>query len=564
MPSDRSVRVAARGLTLLGVILGGAISVRAQMPPVPEPVENPTTPDKALLGKILFWDEQLSSDGTMACGTCHVPSASGTDPRDGGGSLHPGPDGMFGTADDVRGSRGMILSDAEDRFLPSPLFGFDPQVTRRRSPSVIVAAFAPELLWDGSVGGTFHDPQTGEVAIAAGGALENQAARPPVASVEMGHQDRSWGQVIGRLESARPLALARALTPDLVTALGRHPSYPDLFEQTFGDAEITARRIAFALAAYQRTLIPDRTPFDLDQLTDAQRRGAETFFGRGFCSVCHRPPLFTSQQFRNIGLVDPAVDPGRSAVTGNPSDRGKFKIPTLRNAGLRSRFFHDGVRRTLEEVIDFYDRGGDFADNLDRAMFPRMFTFAEKRDLLDFVANALTDPRVALELPPFDRPRLASESVPPNPAISGDAVVGTGGIAPVMIAASPPAASGFKVGVGRGRGGAMAFLVVSPADGGGGPGFETPARDVPGLETAGRALFLHPGRYRVRLEGRPADPGGGYATIHFRVPASGAQAGRLLHARWIVFDPAAPGGLAMSRVAEIRLPGRPGRSPVRR
>ena len=84
----------------LSLGLAGAIGAQA-LPPVRVPAGNAITPEKALLGKALFWDEQLSSTRTVACGTCHVPSAGGTDPR-AAGAVHPGADGVFGTPDDVQ------------------------------------------------------------------------------------------------------------------------------------------------------------------------------------------------------------------------------------------------------------------------------------------------------------------------------------------------------------------------------------------------------------------------------------------------------------------------------
>ncbi|MGA0868855.1 MAG: cytochrome c peroxidase, partial [Planctomycetota bacterium] len=88
-----------------------ATALAAQgLPPVPAPMQNPITAEKAVLGKILFWDEQLSSDDTVACGTCHMPGAAGgADPRLG---LHPGLDGRPHTADDVLASLGIVRQDA--------------------------------------------------------------------------------------------------------------------------------------------------------------------------------------------------------------------------------------------------------------------------------------------------------------------------------------------------------------------------------------------------------------------------------------------------------------------
>ena len=159
------------------VVLCPSFAPAQQLPPVPVPAENPITEPKRVLGKALFWDEQLSSDNMVACGTCHIFSSAGSDPRLG---AHPGPDRQFGTSDDIVASPGVVRSDANNDYLPDATFGLSPQVTGRAAPSVIGSQWAPELFWDGRAGPTFLDPQTGAVSIASGGALENQAPRPRV------------------------------------------------------------------------------------------------------------------------------------------------------------------------------------------------------------------------------------------------------------------------------------------------------------------------------------------------------------------------------------------------
>jgi cytochrome c peroxidase len=237
-----------------------AASARGQgLPPPKFPPENPFSEQKRVLGKLLFFEEQLSSDSTMACGTCHVMGAAGADPRKG---RHPGPDGILNTLDDKLASHGVVRSDVAFDYQADPVFGFEPQVTLRAANAVPMAAFAPELFWDGAVGTEFVDPETGLVAIAAGGALESQAVRPPLSPLEMGHAGRDWPAVTAKLAAARPMALATDLPPDMAQVLASQPTYPDLFLSAFGTQEISARRIAFALATYERTLVPDRTPWD--------------------------------------------------------------------------------------------------------------------------------------------------------------------------------------------------------------------------------------------------------------------------------------------------------------
>ena len=117
------------------ILVALAPGARGQGLTVDAPVENPITAEKAILGKILFWEEQLSHDNTTACGTCHIPSAGGGDPRIGAGTRHPGRDRLFDTVDDVFGSPGVVRADAADRFEPDALFEFDVQVTPRNTPS---------------------------------------------------------------------------------------------------------------------------------------------------------------------------------------------------------------------------------------------------------------------------------------------------------------------------------------------------------------------------------------------------------------------------------------------
>ena len=109
-----------------------------------------------------------------------------------------------------------------------------------------------------------------------------------------------------------------------------------------GELQITPVRIAFALAAYQRTLVPDDSKFDRvmrgqAQFTLAENRGFNAFRSPGSrCDQCHSGSLFSDRTFHNLGLRPIAEDEGRSGVTGAQADRGRFKTPSLRNVTLRS------------------------------------------------------------------------------------------------------------------------------------------------------------------------------------------------------------------------------------
>ena len=436
----------------------------AQLPPVPVPAENPITEPKRVLGKILFWDEQLSSDDTIACGTCHRPASGGADPRFG---RHTGTD--MGTIDDVWGSPGVVYMDEAGEALEHPMFGFEPQVTRRVAPSNFGALWAGEVFWDGRAGSRFLDPLSGEVAVAEGGALENQVLDSLSNPAEMTHPGRTWDDLTGKLRRVRPLALARDFPVDVTEALARHTDYPALFRAAFGApepipetapeippetasetapeispviapeippviaqetspefapqispetaSEITPVRIAFAIATYQRTLVADQTPWDRHMAGDETALSEQAEFGwrvfqRLRCVNCHEPPLFTNNDFFNIGLRLSEFDTGRQEVTADPEDAGEVRVPSLRNVGLRTRFMHTGEFGRLSEAIAFYNTamalpGVDEVPGVGTYVFD--LTGFDSYDLDAFLRTGLLDSRVAEETFPFDRPTLGSE-----------------------------------------------------------------------------------------------------------------------------------------------------------
>jgi cytochrome c peroxidase len=382
------------------------------LPRVPVPAENPITEPKRVLGKIMFWDEQLSSDNTVACGTCHRPASGGADPRFG---RHPGTDA--GTIDDVFGSPGIVSMDSDGMPVDHEIFGRGHQITGRLSPSIYGALWAEQLFWDGRAGPEFHDPLTGDVVIDRHGALEAQTLVALSNDAEMMKPGRTWPELTDKLYDAAPLALATEWPKDVRDAIAAESDYPALFEAAFGDPEITPVRIALSIAAYQRTLVPDQTPWDRYQAGDDDAMSQNEIYGwRAFqslrCMNCHEPPLFTNNDFFNIGLRRSQYDPGRQAVTQDPADAGDMKVPSLRNAGLRPRFMHTGEFTHLGTAIGFYVTGTALEERDD---IPNAGTYTfntssvQERDLLAFIGNALTDPRVRDETFPFDRPRLRTE-----------------------------------------------------------------------------------------------------------------------------------------------------------
>lgn len=541
--------VAAAGALALGLPQG-----LGPLQPPASPPENPPTPEKILLGKILFWEEQLSSDDTVACGTCHRPERGFSDPR---APVNPGPDGVAPSPDDVFGSPGVIRQDPAGAYAPDAVFALFPQITGRHTPEIVGALYAREAFWDGRASETFVDPQSGTVSIPLGGALESQVVGPPVSDVEMAHEQRDWAQITAKLATARPWALATDPPADAAAHLAAHPDYPSLFAAAFGDPAISAERIAFAIAAYERTLVPDQTPWDRfiagvpGAMTPDQVAGWNQFNGSARCSLCHVPPLFSDGIFHNLGLRPNGEDAGRQDVTSLFADRGKFKTPSLRNAGLRGRFFHNGQADALDNgpapggVDEIYvNGGGPFRDNLDPLLQP----LAGQPGIVipqifEFVRNGLTDPRVAARQPPFDRPTLYSERHPPGSALFGPAAAGAGGLVPDPIVATPALAGGddFRIGVRNALGGADAWVALSRAIGSG-----APVRGVPlnlGLPLA-RVVAL-------RLAGASGAAGAGYGTAPLALPANPILVGTEIFAQVFVRDAAAAAGIAASRGARL-------------
>ncbi|HSI87888.1 MAG TPA: cytochrome c peroxidase [Pyrinomonadaceae bacterium] len=511
--------------------------------PPAAPAGNPVTASKAALGKALFWDEQLSSTKTVACGTCHRPAEGGSDPRSGTLlSLNPGPDGAPQTADDIFGSPGVPKNNLDGTYTEATFYGFRLQVTGRKAPTYLNAGYATGgLFWDGRALDTFRDPVTNEVLLAEGASLESQVLGPPVNDVEMAHGGRNWPQIAERMAASRPLALASNVPQSLSNWIdGR--DYPELFQEAFGTPEVTPARIAMAIATHERQLFSDRTPFDKwavgigGNFTMMEEMGAMQFIGSQ-CAQCHDGPLFADHLFHNIGVRPQADDLGRGIVTGNPDDNGKFKTTVLRNVELHAPFMHNGRHQTLEDVVAFYNRGGDFdAPNIDRGVIrPMGLTPGEQQSLVAFMKRPMTDPRVRDELPPFDRPQLYTESAR-VPQISGTGRAGSGAIVPEAIALEPPLLGNpsFTVGVARGAAGANAVVVIDSAD----PGV--------GASIPASGSFL---RQSTVLTGT------GYGSVNMAIPNNAALLGQTFYGRWYVPDPGAANGFSVSRLFSFTIFG---------
>jgi cytochrome c peroxidase len=238
---------------------------------------------------------------------------------------------------------------------------------RRNSPTVLNATFNSAQFWDGRAA-----------------TLDEQCKGPLLSPDEMNLVDEKH----------------------LITRLNAIPEYRRDFQTVFG-AGPSLDNVARAVAAFERTLITPNARFDQymtgnkKALTDQEKRGLIVFFGRGACSECHKGANFTDNLYHNLGAVPVKGNPddqGRFEITKNPEDRGAFKTPSIRNAALTAPYMHDGSSATLEEVVDFYDRGGGDGPNKDKLIYKLNLTADEKGDLVAFL-KTLTGTLPQVEIP---------------------------------------------------------------------------------------------------------------------------------------------------------------------
>lgn len=160
------------------------------------------------------------------------------------------------------------------------------------------------------------------------------------------------------------------------------------------DAAATRDELARSLASYVRSIVAGNSPFDRfvagdDRALSADEQdGLRLFRGKANCTACHIGPTLSDEQFHNTGVAwadGRFQDEGRAGVTGSHADRGAFKTPTLREVARTAPYMHDGSLGSLEDVIEFYDRGGRTNRGLDSEVRPLRLTETEKRQLVSFL-----------------------------------------------------------------------------------------------------------------------------------------------------------------------------------
>lgn len=233
--------------------------------------------------------------------------------------------------------------------------GIRGQAGGRNSPTVINRLYGKSQFWDGRAS-----------------SLEEQAKGPIVNPVEMGMKDHAA----------------------LVAKLKGIEGYGVWFKKVFG-RELNIDDLAKSIAAFERTVVSDDSNYDRylsgDQnaLNASERRGFDVFKGKGRCIICHGGNNFTDELFHNlgVGMDKPNPDLGRYLQTKAEQDTGAFKTPTLRDIASTGPYMHDGSEKTLEDVVEFYDRGGVPNPNLDRVVKRLGLSQEEKQDLAAFMKS---------------------------------------------------------------------------------------------------------------------------------------------------------------------------------
>ena len=193
----------------------------------------------------------------------------------------------------------------------------------------------------------------------------------------------------------------------MIKELKALPGYVSLFDKVFGKSSITMSNIAKAIATFERSVVSKNSPYDKywagkkSAMSKSAVNGMNLFFGKAKCSICHNGPVFTDSGFHNIGVKAEGplkVDLGRYNETKVDFDKGAFKTPGLRSISQSAPYMHNGTEATLEDVVAFYDRGGDVKENLSPFITPLGLNAQEKKALVDFL-KALDGEPIKIILP---------------------------------------------------------------------------------------------------------------------------------------------------------------------
>lgn len=318
------------------------------LPPPNLPEDNPLTEQGVKLGKMLFYEKMLSKNNSQSCADCHRQ--------------------LDGFSDKRRFSIGVEMLEGK----------------RQAMPIFNMAWHSNQFFWDGRAN-----------------LLRDQALLPIQDPLEM---NETLDNVIAKLKNRN--------------------LYLNQFTRAFGTSEITAEKIALAMEQFMLSIVSYNSKYDKylageAQLTESEERGRLLFITEynpffpgqsgADCAHCHGGANFENDQYMNNGLDtdEDMEDIGREEATQNPNDKGKFKVPSLRNVAVTAPYMHDGRFQTLEEVMDHYNEGIKPSSTVDPTVSNTMdtglfLTPQDKEDLINFL-RTLTDD-VFLNEPSYQSP----------------------------------------------------------------------------------------------------------------------------------------------------------------
>jgi cytochrome c peroxidase len=362
-------------------------------------VKNKLNAEKVALGKMLFFEPGIGLVGknkalkqAYSCSSCHVPNQGFTPGR------------FQGIADGAIG----FGQHGEGR-VKSPLYqGDDVDAQGARPLTMHNLAYVTNTLWAGNFGSFGTNVGT-----------ENVWKQDTLTEINF------LGLEGLEANNFRALQVHRQF---MDKAIADSLGYKALFDKAFPDIaeseRYTLKTTAFAIAAYFRTILTNEAPFqkwlrgDFEAMTTQQKRGAAVFFGKAHCTNCHRGPALNQMSYQAIGVYNlyqsgfqvfrtdekDKRNLGRGGFTGRAEDMHKFKVPQLYNLKNIGFYFHGSSKRTLEDVIEYFDKGSPEnnlvpASQISTLFKPLNLTSQEKADLTEFIKNGLYDANIDRYVP---------------------------------------------------------------------------------------------------------------------------------------------------------------------
>lgn len=366
---------------------------------IPAGQDNPLTPEKVKLGKLLFYETGLArkaayevGKGTYSCSSCHVPAAG----------FMPGR--AQGIAD---GGEGFGFSgEGRDRFnyyVPSEM-----DVQGARPISLLNVAFVTNTSWSGKFGAYHVNEGTEEIW----GVTDHDT--------EVNHLGLDGLEA----QNIEGLKIHRMDIDDYVLdRLGYRGYFDKAFETWSEEERYSLKAASFAISAYLRTLLTTEAPFqkwlkgDFEALRPDEKRGALVFFGKAGCYRCHKGPALNANEFYALGVKDlfesglayntdenDIRNFGRGAFTGLEEDMHAFKVPGIYNMSDTPFYFHGSSKRSLREVVEYFNEGIPENDrvpqgNIAPHLRPLELSEQEISDLVNFLEEGLRDPNIERYVP---------------------------------------------------------------------------------------------------------------------------------------------------------------------